>query len=324
MGCKLKSFLSYEFFLLLLLVAFVATIGLVNPAFFSIGTLFDVIRNQTVYLLLAFGLLPVVIMGGLDISFVAIAAMVTFPASIVLINTGYGGGMWLFYLLAMIVGISAGLFIGWLIWTFKLAIFDLSLGMSSIIFGLLAFSSGSRTTSAPLPALVGWNQKWILSVQSVAGQSSLHISFLLIVFIFLGLHLFLRYTTSGRAIYAVGSDKSVAIRTGIDVRKIILIVFALMGTLAAVAGVTNAGLGFGNASFVGKFLRVYAMVIIGGASIHGGKGSVLGTMLGVILVGLIDQSLVYLSIPTAWGDAVLGTIFIAFTTYQTLANRLRK
>ena len=156
-------------------------IGLINPAFFSIGTLFDVIRNQTVYILLAFALLPVVILGGFDISFAAIAAFATYPAILLLTQMGYEGGIWLFYILAMVFGIMAGLLNGWLISTFKLAIFDFSLGMSSVIFGLLALSAGSRTTSGPLQALVGWNKKWLVTVQSVAGESSLHVSFILII-----------------------------------------------------------------------------------------------------------------------------------------------
>ena len=71
-------FMSYDLFLFFLLSAFVLTIGLINPSFFSLANLFDIIRYQTVYILLGFALLPVVILGGLDISFVAVAAMATF------------------------------------------------------------------------------------------------------------------------------------------------------------------------------------------------------------------------------------------------------
>ena len=72
---KKNFFKSYEFLLVVMLVVFVLVIGLINPAFFSIGTLFDAIRIQTIWLIMAFGLLPVVILGGVDISYVAIAAV---------------------------------------------------------------------------------------------------------------------------------------------------------------------------------------------------------------------------------------------------------
>ncbi len=85
---KKKFYKTYEFFLLILLVVFAVVIGLINPAFFSVGTLFDVIRIQTVYVLMAFGLLPVIILGGVDISFVAIAALATYPVHIISFKIG--------------------------------------------------------------------------------------------------------------------------------------------------------------------------------------------------------------------------------------------
>ena len=89
------------------------------------------------------------------------------------------GASGFFIYCAMVFGIAAGMLNGWLIWNFKLAIFDFSLGMSSVIFGLLALSAGSRTTSGPLQALVGWNKKWLMTVQSVSGESGLHVSVLI-------------------------------------------------------------------------------------------------------------------------------------------------
>ena len=320
---RLKTrFMSYDLFLLLLLSAFVLTIGLINPAFFSLANLFDILRYQTVYILLGFALLPVVILGGLDISFVAVASMATFFGRIVLSNLGFEGGVWLVYLVSMLFGILIGLGIGWLVSTFKLGIFELSLGMTPLLYGLLSFFSTFMHGRGRLPAFERWNMRWLVIVPANVGRTGLHVSVIMVAITFVVLFLFLRYSTPGRAIYAMGSDKSVAIRTGLDTKKIYLLVFAMLGSMAAIAGVTSSGLGGG--SYGNNFLRVYATVIIGGASIHGGKGSVLGTMLGVLLVGLINQALVFLRIPTSWGDAVLGILFIAFTTYQTIGNRVNK
>lgn len=323
---KKSIFKTYEFFLLMLLTAIVVTIGLFNPAFFSIGTLFDVIRIQTIYILMAFGLLPVVILGGVDISFVAIAALATFPVHTVLTNLGYEGGIWLYYVLGIAIGIAAGLVIGWLISTFKLGIFDLSLGMNTMIYGFVLFFVGS-VVSFDLPkGMLGWNQQWLVTVNSVVGISGLHVSFLSILVAGVAMHIFLRYTTLGRAIYAIGSDKSVAIRTGFNLKKVYLTVFPIMGAMAAIAGLTYSALelNFRPYLFLGKNMMVLAAVIMGGASIRGGKGSVFGTFLGVVLVGIINQALVYLKIPTAWMDAFIGVTFIAFAVYQTLESRTSK
>ncbi len=320
---KKSIFKTYEFFLFLLLVVIVVGIGLVNPAFFSIGTLFDVIRIQTIYIIMAFGLLPVIILGGVDISFVAMAAIATFPVHMILLGLGYEGGIWIYFVIGTAIGALVGLFSGWMISKFKLGIFDLSLGMNSLLYGFVLFFVGS-TYNFDMPAkMVGWNARWIIKVQSTLGTSGLHVSFIGIVLVGVAMHLFLQYTTLGRAIYAMGSNKSVAIRTGFNTKLVYMTVFPIMGALAAIAGVIDSGLqaNFRPVIFLGKNMIVLAAVIMGGASIRGGKGTALGTFLGVLLVGIINQALVYLNIPTAWMDAFVGVTFIIFAMYQTLENR---
>jgi len=311
--------LSYELILFCLLIVFVLTIGLINPAFFSWGTLFDVLRNQTLNTLLAFGLLPIVILGGFDVSFVVVSSLATFLARVIM---GYLNidGIGTFYLMSMITGAACGLLLGWTVNRFKLSIFDFSLGVTSLITGFLAMATTIGIQGGRIEAMKGWNMRWLMTVQSTVGRSGLHVSVLIVIAAAIIIHVFLRYTTWGRAMYAAGSDKSVAIRTGLDIGKIYMIAFAILGTMAAVAGVTSSGLGAG--SFGGRYLTIYAMVIIGGASIHGGKGSVAGTLIGVLMVGLISQAMIYVRIPTAWMDFVFGALFLAFTLYQTIDNKI--
>jgi simple sugar transport system permease protein len=323
---KKSIFKTYEFFLFLLLVVIMLTIGLINPTFFSVGTIFDVIRIQTIFILMAFGLLPVVILGGVDISFVAIGALATFPVHTLLLKLGYEGGIWIYYVAGITIGVLAGLLIGWLISTFKLGIFDLSLGMNTMLYGFVLFFIDS-IVSPDMPAETdNWHSRYLISVQSIVGRSFMHISFLWVIVAGIILHFFLKYTTLGRAIFAIGSDKSVAIRTGFNIKKVYMTVFPIMGAMAAIAGVTDTGLqgNFRPYLFLGKNMMVLAAVIMGGASIRGGKGSVLGTFLGVFLIGIINQALVYLKIPTAWMDAFVGVTFIIFAVYQTLEIRTSK
>ena len=313
---------SYELILFCLLTVFVLTIGLINPAFFSWGTLFDVLRNQTLNSLLAFGLLPIVILGGFDVSFVVVSSLATFLARVIM---GYLNidGIGTFYLMSMISGAACGLLLGWTVNRFKLSIFDFSLGVTSLISGFLAMATSIGIQGGRIEAMKGWNMRWLLTVQSTVGRSGLHVSVLIVIAAAIIIHVFLRYTTWGRAMYAAGSDKSVAIRTGLDIEKIYMTAFAILGTMAAVAGVTGSGLGAGSGSFGGRYMTIYAMVIIGGASIHGGKGSVAGTLIGVLMVWLISQAMVYVRIPTAWMDFVFGTLFIGFTMYQTLETKVK-
>jgi simple sugar transport system permease protein len=320
---KIRLFKSYEFFLVLLLIFVSLTIGLINPAFFSIGTFFDIVRIQTVYILLGFGLLPVLILGGVDISFVAIAAISTFPVHMWLQKMGYDGGIWVYYFLCTIVGLSVGGLIGWLLGTYKLQIFDLSLGMNTLLYGFVLFFVGSLADFNMPKGMVGWNKNYLIIVNSVVGESGLHISFLSIIVAGAFLHFLLKYTTIGRAIYAIGSNKSVAIRTGFNLKKVYLVVFPIMGALSAIAGLTQSVLlaYFPPTLFLGKNMQVLAAVVLGGASVTGGRGSVIGVFLGTLLVGLVNQALVYLGISTQWYEAVIGAIFIVYATFQSVTNR---
>jgi len=320
---KKKIFKSYEFFLLLLLISFTIIIGLINPAFFSIGTLFDVIRLQTIYIIMAFGLLPVLILGGVDISFVAIAAVATFPVHMWLLKLGYEGGIWLYYVLSTTIGVLVGLLIGFLLDKFKLRIFDLSLGMNTMLYGFVLFFVGSLTNFDMPAGMVGWNKNYLVVVESVVGQSGLHVSFISIIIVGVLLHLFLNYTTIGRSIYAIGSDKSVAIRTGFNLKKTYLFVFAIMGGLSSIAGLTYSVLeaNFRPHLFMGKNMQVLVAVLLGGASVTGGKGSVFGVFLGTLLIGLVNQALVYVGISTKWYDAVIGAIFISYAIFQAVSTR---
>jgi simple sugar transport system permease protein len=318
-----KKIYSYELFLLLLLAAFTLLIGLANPKFFSLPTLFDILRNNTTYILVALGLLPVVILGGFDVSFGAIATFAAFLARHLLSTMGYEGGIWLLYIVSVAFGILIGALVSWLVWRFKPSIFDLSLGMSSLIAGIMAFLS-TVLPGGGLPGLKGWSMNWLVTIYSESGRSGLHVSIYVLVAAVVFLTLFLRFTTLGRTLYAVGSDKSVAVRTGVSLRLVYFTAYALLGAFGALASTTGAGFGMGSGAYGGNFMRIYAMVIIGGASIFGGKGTAIGTVLGVLLVGLINQALVYLDVPVAWGDLVLALFFLSFTAYRTIENRFEQ
>ena len=320
-----KIFKSYEFFLFLLLITAWIFIGLINPAFFSLVTLLDMIRIQTVFIIMALGLLPVFILGGIDMSFVAISALATYPLHIYLLEIDYQGGAWIYFLVAILVGLAVGLLEGLLINSFKLDIFNMSLGMNMLIYGAILFFVGSFDNFTMTTALRGWNNKFIFTVQNPAsGETGLHVAFFIILAVAIPMHLFLKRTVAGRAIYAIGSNRDVAIRTGFNIRKITLIVMALLGMISGLGGITFSAIStaFYPILLMKKPIEVIAAVVLGGAAITGGRGTVLGTILGSILVGLINQALVYLNIPTQWFDALIGLVFIAYATFQVFSNRI--
>ena len=139
--------------------------------------------------------------------------------------------------------------------------------------------------------------------------------FLAYVAIAILMHLFLTRTMVGRSLFAVGGDPEAASRIGFDVGYARLIAYGLAGALAGIAGVTHAALNWGGQprAFDNMTLDVLAAVILGGSSIFGGRGSVIGTMIGVFVLVLISNSLIILGIPTTWQRVLLGLVIIMVT-----------
>ena len=133
----------------------------------------------------------------------------------------------------------------------------------------------------------------------------------------------LKSTMFGRGIYAIGGDPEAARRAGFPVVRIQIVLYVLVGMMAAIGGVMNVILSR-NANpqdLVGNELDIIAAVVLGGASIFGGRGSVLGTVLGVLLVQLINNSLLLMGVPTAWQRAAVGLLLIVGVGIQALSAR---
>lgn len=322
-----KIIRTNEFVIFVILVCLSLVVGLVNPAFFSISTVFDILRASIVYFIMAFGLLPIIISGGIDISFVAIAAVTSYATHMLLLNMGYQGGILLYYVIACGMGLLAGLLNGFLVTQFKLPVFDVSLATFTMWYGFTLFFIGA-TANFDLPeGTVGYYGKFIITAQDpFVGETGLHISIIYVVLIGLFLWWLLKYTTIGRGIYAIGGDREVAVRSGFNIRRITLIIFALMGILSAVAGVTQGFLSryFNPVIFIGQPLDVLAAVILGGAAITGGRGSVIGTVLGVLVIQMINRTLILTGIPVEWQRLVVGIILVLFISIPALRERRAK
>ncbi len=313
-----------EFVVFLILVVLSAVVGAINPAFFSISTLFDTLRASIVYFIMAFGLLPIVIMGGVDISFVAIAAVTSYATHMILLSQNYQGSILLYFVIACAMGVLMGLLNGVLVTRFKLPIFDVSLATFTMWYGFNLFFVGA-TANFDLPqGTVGYYADFLITAKDpIVGETGLHISILYVLLIGIFMWWLLKYTTIGRGVFAIGGNREVAVRSGFNVKRIMLIMFALMGVFAAVAGVTQAFLSrnFNPVIFIAQPLDVLAAIILGGAAITGGRGSVIGTVLGVLLIQVINRALILVGIPVEWQRLVVGIILILFTSIPAIRER---
>lgn len=317
-----NEFITFSIIVLLSLI-----IGFLNPAFFSLSTIFEVLRASIVFSIMAFGVLLVLISGGVDISFVAIAAMASYATHILLLKLGYQGGILLYYIIGCSIGMLAGWLNGFIITKFKLPVFDVSIATMTIWYGFTRFFIGS-TKNFDLPQdTVGYYGKFIVIVKDpFVGQSGLHVSVLYVLVIGIFIWWLLRYTTLGRGIYAMGGNREVAIRSGFNIKQITMVVFIIVGFLSAFSGITMGFLSrhFDPSLFISEVLDVIAAVILGGAAITGGRGSVIGTFMGVILVQLINRAMILTGITVEWQEFLVGIILILFISIPAIRDFLNK
>lgn len=301
-------------------------IGVVNPAFFSVANLFDLLRSMTVEVLFALGVLIVIASGGIDVSFTAVAITALYSSVRLLNGLEYTGDMWLPYLLAALIGGGLGLLNGLLIALFRLPPLIVTLGTQSLFRGFLLFFVGSIIIRDLPEAMNTFARTNLVTLTMANGTlASLHSAVLLPVVVAFVTWLVLRYTLPGRSIYALGGAPESAERVGFHVKRTQVVIYVFVGVLAGIAGMTYGVLNRQANPFdlVGSELDVIAAVVLGGASITGGRGSVLGTLLGVALITLITNSLILIGIPSTWQRVVVGAIILVGTgisAYQSRAS----
>lgn len=303
-------------------------LGLSAPAFFGLDHLFSIARSLIVVGIMALGLLTVLISGGIDVSVSATAVSSMYVTVVTLQSIGYEGSVVPAFLIAAGVGTVLGLVNGALVSLFHLPTLIVTLGTLTLYRGaLLSFVGTDRIGTLP-GELRGFARANVMDVTtSTGGRAGLHLGVLLFLGLAVALALALRYTRWGRWVYAVGGDEDAAARHGVPVTRVRLTVFALAGALAGVAGLADAGLIRAADPFtiVGSELNVLAAVVLGGASIAGGRGTVVGTVLGVTLITLVDSSLLLVGIPSVWQKVFVGVFLLAGVAVPAIRRgRLRR
>jgi simple sugar transport system permease protein len=315
-----------EGFLVAVILVVVVAMALASPAFFSLGTFFNLVRSSMVPLVLALGVMLVLISGGIDVSFPAVAIFASYATVVLLLEAGTDVGPVVVFAIAMAIGGLLGLLNGVVIARFRLPTLIVTLGTQSIFRGVLIAYVGSAYISATgLPDSVDDLSSTYLV--DVPGGGFLHVLVVPVAVITVLVALMLSRTMFGRSVYAIGGDIEAARRVGIRVVRTQVWLYVLVGALAAFGGVVHVTLGR-NAnpqSLIGTELDIIAAVVLGGASIFGGRGSVLGTVLGVVLVQLINNNLVLLGVPSTWQRAAVGLLLLVGVSVQAIdASRGRR
>jgi simple sugar transport system permease protein len=225
------------------------------------------------------------------------------------------------FALSGIFGLLWGTLNAVLIGRFKIPALIATLGTSSVANGAtLVYSNGIEISNIP-SSVDALSRKFLFSVpNAMGGKSSLTVLIILPIVLCVIVHWILKYTMLGRKIYAIGGDLNAARVTGINVLKTQFIVYTAAGFLTGIAGITNVALlrNANPSNLMGAEMLVIAAVVIGGTRITGGHGSVIGTVLGVLLITLVFNNLIMLGVPNYWQSFAVGAIIVLGTAITSL------
>jgi simple sugar transport system permease protein len=314
---------SRELLLAVVILVVAAVFGLLAPQFFSLPHLFGVGRSAVVIGLISLGLLLVLITGGIDVSVSATAVASMYIATVVLTEIGFQGPFVVGALVACSIGGLFGLVNAILVTRLKLPSLIVTLGTLTLFRGgLLAFVGSERIRDLPAQ-MREFSRAQLFTLETGGRPAAFHVAVLVLLLVAVVLAWALRSTVWGRSMYAVGDNEEAAGRLGVAVTRVRFSAFVLAGVLAGLAGMMSGALNRAADPFtiVGMEMDALAAVVLGGAAVTGGRGTVLGTMLGVLLITMVGASLILVGIPTAWRQAFVGLFLLLGVGVPALRQR---
>jgi ribose/xylose/arabinose/galactoside ABC-type transport system permease subunit len=312
---------------LIFLLVLMAVFAIMEPRFLSSINLFNVMRQVSITGLLAIGMTFVILTAGIDLSIGSLLAFAGLVAAAVakggmqdrftVGDDAIGYGWPLAALAAIAVGLAGGYLQGLSITKLKVPPFVVTLGGMSVFRGAALLFAAGGPISGFQPDFTWWGQ-WRIGPVPVP----------VIIFLVAAIiaHIVLRYMRYGRRVYAVGGNPEAARLAGVNVSRVICSVYVIMGFFAGLgAFVLAARLNSAEAvAGTGYELTVIASVVIGGTSLFGGVGSIFGTVIGTILIGVLLNGLVLMNVSSYIQQIIIGVIIVLAVAFDTFAKSRRR
>lgn len=309
-----KIFSQREVTVFLIILLVVAITSIIQPKFLSSNNMRSVALSVSVDGLFAIGLTLALILGGIELSVGSVAAMTC-------VITGYlalqGINIWVACAASIISGLFVGLFNGFMISKIGLPPFIVTLGMENLARGMAYII----TTGSPL-SVSGYLPD---SFRYFATGSIFGIPILFVIFMIISkiTFIFLKYSKICRNIYYVGSNENAAKLSGINVDKVkigVYVTIALISTLAGLLSLARFNVATPELS-KGAETTAISAAVIGGTSMTGGSGGVLGTIMGIFLLKIVNSALVMMNVSVYWQEFVQGAILVLAVTIDYLSHR---
>ena len=295
------------------------------------NSLFTILRSMVVDGILALCCLVVMISGGFDLSFPAVAALAYSLATTICLNNGWcNDNPIIGFVLAIVFGCLLGMFNGWIISNFKLNTMLVTLGTQTFFIGLSMGVLQLKEITSTLPqGFKDLGNVSLMTTTTTVGSreisSSLSASIIFLIIFCILTSFVLNKTMFGRALYAIGGNEVSAERAGYNVKRIKFILYTVVGAVDGFAGMLRVCLTSQSvpSALVGKEMTIIPAVILGGASIFGGEGSVFGTMCAMGIITVVSNSMVLLGINSAWQDLFNGIIILIGITVSAVQAKRR-
>ena len=314
---------SHEFWLLAVIVVMSLALSIATDSFLTFQNLFDLLTSNAFVGILASGLLVVLIAGGIDISFTATASVAQYVA--LTLGIRYGLGWIALFALAAATGVLCGLINAIFITQLRISSIIVSIATLNIYYGLLIFTTGGKYITS-LPKFFRDGISWFEYDDASGIPYALNLQILVLVIAFAAAWALLNRTNVGRQIYALGGNKDAAQRLGFHVFRLNVLVYGYLGFIAGVASLVQAQLAQSVTPtvLVGKELDVLAAVVLGGASLTGGVGTVFGAILGVALLAILQNGLVLVGVSSYWNQWFVGLTILVAVSMTAWSERRRR
>ena len=283
-----------------MLAILMVVFGVINPAFFKTSNLLNILSQNSIIGIVSLGMTLIIIVGGIDLS---VGSIVAFTGLLFAILVSVEMSIFFAIIISIIAGSGFGFINGFLITKGKIPAFIATLGMMSAARGGALLISGSKSVS------IGTSSFNSIVNYSFAGITVSSYVFILLAII---LWIFLSRTYWGKYLYAIGGNEKAAIFNGINVTKFTLLAYIVGGLMCGFASILLVGSLNSAQPQAGQLyeLTAIAAVVIGGASLSGGKGSIIGTFIGVLILGVIQNGLSILNVPSYYQYILIGSIII--------------
>jgi len=311
-----------RFHSLLALLLMVLAFGILAEGFFSWDNLWTVMRQISVNTCVSVGMTLVILTGGIDLSVGSIlalsgaimAGLLKHGTELESLNLYVGYGVPAAIMIGFLVGGSLGLFNGIMVTRFRVPPFIATLAMLTIARGLTKLYTGGEAITGLGETFVSIGSGRLLGIPSQVWIAA---------GIIVAAMILLRKTRFGRYVYAVGGNEEAARFSGLPVKRVKRTAYIISGTLAAVGGMIVTSRLNSATPIAGEGLELdsIAAVVIGGTSLSGGRGSVLGTVLGALIIGVLNSGLVIMGVDPFWQQVIKGFVILLAVVVDKLHSR---